>query len=92
MKQIYNFEQYTPPVLNENLLLAKKERRKLHCQTALIALAGILMQVAVLIFAFSVIRIYPVLTLLSIVYVAVSSIGAGVLTVVYTRKGGVYNG
>lgn len=92
MKQIYNFEQYTPPVLNENLLLAEKERRKLRWQTALIALAGILMQVAVLMFGFSVIHIYPALTLLSIVYAAVSSTGAGVLTVVYTRKGGVYNG
>ena len=45
MKQIYNFEQYTPPVLNENMLREELEQRRLRWQTALLALAGILLQV-----------------------------------------------
>ena len=43
MKQIYNFEQHKPPVLNENMLRAELERRRLRWQTALLALAGILL-------------------------------------------------
>ncbi len=89
MMQIYHFEQHTPPVLNENLLLAEMERRKLRWQTALIGLAAILMQAAVLMFGFSAMHISPALTLLCIVYAVASSTGAGVLTIVYTRKGGI---
>ena len=29
MKQIYNFEQCNPPVLNENIIRSEIERRKL---------------------------------------------------------------
>ncbi len=92
MKQIYNFEKYTPPTLSEKLLLAETERKKLRLQTALIAVAGILMQMAVLLFGFSVMHLYPELTIISLIYSALSTVGAGILTVVYTRKGGVYNG
>lgn len=89
MNQIYDFTQYTPPLLNERLLLAERERRKLRRQTALIALAGILMQLAVLLLGFSLIRVDPAFTWLSLGYAAVSSTGAGVLALVFTRKGGI---
>lgn len=41
MKQIYNFEQAQPPVLNERMIRLQLEKRRLHFQTALIALASI---------------------------------------------------
>ena len=52
MKQIYNFEQHTPPVLNENMLRMEIERRKLHWQTALLFIAGLLLQIVVVLFGY----------------------------------------
>ena len=46
MKQIYDFEQRTPPVLNEQMLRAELERRKLRIQTAVAVLAGFLLMIA----------------------------------------------
>ena len=46
MNQIYNFEQHKPPVLNENMLRAELERRRLRWQTALVAVAGTLLLIA----------------------------------------------
>jgi len=88
VKQIYNFEAHTPPALNENMLRAEQERRKVRAQTTMLAVAALLMQVAVLIFGVAVMSMYPLLTALCIGYVAVSTTGAGVVAAVYTRKGG----
>lgn len=88
MKQIYDFEQHTPPILNENILRAEMESRKLRRQTMLLAIAALLMQVAMLIFGASMLNLYPWLTALCIGYVVVSTMGAGVVAAVYTRKGG----
>lgn len=88
MKQIYNFEQHIPPVLNENMLRAEMERRKVKAQTMMLAVAALLMQVAVLILSAAVMRMYPWLTVLCLVYVVISTSGAGVVAAVYTKKGG----
>ena len=50
MDQIYDFEQHSPPILNENILRAKLEKQKLRRQTALVAVAGILLQIVMLLF------------------------------------------
>ena len=50
MKQIYNFEQHNPPILNENMIRAEMERRKQHWQMTLFVLAGILLQVVIALF------------------------------------------
>ena len=42
MKPIYDFEQMNPPVLNESMLRAELEKRKLKKQTTLIAICGII--------------------------------------------------
>ncbi len=89
MEQIYDFEQHRPPVLNENMLRAEQERHELRWQTALVALAGIMMQVAILTLGLACIELEPLLTAFALAYVAISSTGAGVLAIVYTRKGGV---
>lgn len=88
MKQIYNFEQHRPPVLNENMLRAELERRRLRWQTALIALAGILLQAVVVVAGLLVMNDYPMLTMLCLGYTVVSITGGSVLAVVVTRKGG----
>ena len=88
MKQIYNFEQHKPPVLNENMLRAKVERRRLRWQTALIAVAGILMQVLLVALGIFVQYDYPIITVICFVYVVLSTTGGSVLAVVCTRKGG----
>lgn len=89
MKQICRFDQHDPPALNENMLRSELERRRLHWQTALLALAGILLQVVVILFGYSAIDWYPWLSVLCIAYVVVSTTGCGVIAVVCSRKGGI---
>lgn len=88
MNQIYNFEQHKPPVLNENMLRAELERRRLRWQTALIAVAGILIQVLLILVGFVTKNEYPIITVVCLIYVVISITGSGVLAIVYTRKGG----
>ena len=88
MKQIYNFEQHKPPVLNENMLRAELERRRLRWQTALIAVAGILIQVLLILVGFVTKNEYPMITVVCLIYVVISITGSSVLAIVYTRKGG----
>lgn len=88
MNQIYNFEQHKPPVLNENTLRAELERRRLRWQTALIAVAGILIQVLLVMLGFFTMNEHPIITAICLIYVVVSTTGGSVLAVVYTRKGG----
>ena len=88
MKQIYNFEQHTPPMLNENMLRAELERRRLRWQTALVAVAGILIQGFLVMFGAAVRSEYPLMTALCLVYVVLSTTGGSVLAIVCTRKGG----
>lgn len=88
MNQIYNFEQHKPPVLNENMLRAELERRRLRWQTALIAVAGILFQVLLILVGFVTKNEYPIITVVCLIYVVISITGSSVLAIVYTRKGG----
>lgn len=89
MKQIYNFEQHKPPMVNENMLRAELERRRLRWQTALLALAGILLQIVVALFGCSAIDWYPWLSAVCFGYVIISTTGCGVIAVAYSRKGGI---
>lgn len=88
MKQIYNFEQHTPPVLNENMLRAELERRRLRWQTALVAVAGILIQFLLILLGLFSLNEYPILTALCFLYVVLSTTGGSVLAIICTRKGG----
>ena len=88
MKQIYQFEQYTPPVLNENIIRTEIERRKLRWQTAMIVTAAALMQVLLVILGIFTQNEYPVIAFICFGYVLLSTTGGSVLAVVCTRKGG----
>ena len=89
MKQIYNFERQDPPVLNENMIRNEIERRKLHWQTALLVLAGILLQVVVALFGYSAMDWYPWISVACFAYIVVSTTGCGVVAIAYSRKGGI---
>lgn len=89
MKQIYNFEQHTPPILNENIIRTEIERRKLQWQTTLLVLAGILIQTVVALFGYSAVDWYPLISVVCFSYIVISTTGCGVVAVVYSRKGGI---
>ena len=88
MKQIYNFEQAQPPVLNERTLRLKLEEHRLRFQTALITLAAILIVVAMILLGFSAYETYPWFTLFCFLYTLTSITCGGVLAIIFTRKGG----
>lgn len=88
MKQIYDFGRQTPPALNEQMLRAELERRRLRVQTTLAVLAGFLLLVASMLLGYSAIDWYPALTLLCFGYIITAATGAGVIAVIYSRKGG----
>ena len=88
MKQIYNFEQHKPPVLNENMLRAELERRRLRCQTALVAVSGILIQALIVMLGLFVRNEYPLVAAICLTHGLLSTAGGSVLAIVYTRKGG----
>lgn len=88
MKQIYDFEKRTPPVLNEQMLLAELERRKLRIQTTIAVLAGFLLMVAAVLLGYSAIDWYPVLSLLCFGYIITAATGGSVIAIVYSCKGG----
>ena len=89
MKQIYNFELHDSPVLNENMIRAEIERRKLHWQTALLVLAGILLQAVVALFGYSAMDWYPWISVFCFGYIVISTTGCGIVAVIYSRKGGI---
>ena len=91
MKQIYHFELTEPPVLTEARHRAELERRRLHWQTALVVIAGLLLQIAVILFGYAAIDWYPWISALCFGYAVLSTTGCGVIAVVYSSKGGIHS-
>ena len=81
MKQIYNFEQTNPPVLNENILRAELEKRNLKKQTTLIAVCGILSMLLLLVFTILLAETQPILAAFCMGYVIISLTGSTVLAI-----------
>ncbi len=88
MKQIYDFEQTKPPVLNENMLRAKMEKRKLHWQTAMLATAAFLMQIVMILLGMVTSVEYPWIAVGCFIYVVISITGSSVIAIVYSGKKG----
>lgn len=88
MDQIYDFEQHSPPILNENILRAKLEKQKLRRQTALVAVAGILLQIVMLLFGLISFEVYPLIALVCMGYVVLAATGGSVVALVFVKKGG----
>lgn len=88
MKQTYDFEQFTPPVLNEGLLRRELEKRAERRRTVLLAIAGALLEIAVVLIAVLVRGWYPLLALACVCFAISSMAGSGVIAIVYAQKGG----
>lgn len=86
MKQIYDFEQFKPPILNESMLLKEIEKRKTQQQTLALTLAAILVQVAVIVLGIIAYEIYPLVTLGCALYVGIATISGGAVAIVFTKK------
>ena len=81
MKQIYNFETKQPPVLNESMLRAELEKRRLRRQTTIATVAGILMQLALLLLGFGLWEFHPLLSMGCIAYVILSATGSTIIAI-----------
>ena len=86
--QIYDFEQHDPPALDECTLRKRLEQRRLRVQAALLTLAGLLLQVVVVLFGYSAMDWYPMVSAFCFSYVVISTTGFGVCAIAYARKGG----
>ncbi len=89
MNQIYDFQANTPPVLNENMLRARKERKKADGQLALLALAAVLLQIIAVLLGLAAVDWYPWLSVLCFAYALINTIGSGILAAVYMKTGGI---
>ena len=86
MKQIYTFDSFQPPDLNEKKLRAEIQRRMTVRQTALLALAGILVELCLIVTALLIKPVNEVLAFAMIAYVCVSISGCAVIAIVYDLR------
>lgn len=87
MNQIYNFEQYEPPIINENILNARLEQKRNARNAFLAGVAVLLMQILVLTMGYLLYNKYPLLTLLCVAYVVFSVISGSVISIIFSKKG-----
>jgi len=88
MKQVFDFEQFTPPVLNERLLRRELEKRAERRRTVLLAVTGALFQAVFILLGLLCWNTILALTLACICFAIVSMVGSGVITIIYAQKGG----
>lgn len=86
MKQIYDFEQYEPPRLTENLLHAEANRRELQKQAAMTAFASLLIELCLILCTVLLAPEYPVLAGICAIYLLLSAMGSTMISVVFIRK------
>ncbi|GEM_PF-566672 len=86
MNQIYHFDGIRPPAVSEKTLRTEIERRKMRRQTALLALAGIIAEMCLLITALILQPVNFVLSMICVAYVCVAISGSGVIAIVFTHK------
>lgn len=88
MNQTYDFEQFTPPVLNEKMLRRELQKRAERRYTVLLAVAGALFDVLFVLLGILCLNIYPLLAFGCICFAVVSTIGSAAIAIVFTQKGG----
>lgn len=88
MKQIYDFEQHRPPAVTERLLRQRLKKRRLQWQTALLALAAVLVLTMVILLGYAALDWYPAIAGGCFVYVCVSVLGGVAIALAHAGKGG----
>ncbi len=86
MRQIYDFEQYNPPVLNENMLRRELEKRQLRRQLILLAVAAVMSQAVMIMLGILTWEIQPVISSVCFGYVGVSVTGSAVIAIAYSYR------
>lgn len=88
MKQTFDFEQFDPPILNENILRRELEKRAERRRTVLLTIAGALLQAVFVLLGLLCWSTAPALALACIGFAIVSMVGSGVITIIYAQRGG----
>lgn len=86
MKQIYNFEKNTPPVLNERMLRSELRRRKLQREITLLAASSLLILFCIFFIAVQLYCIMPFLSIACAAYVCAAITGDSIILFVYLKK------
>lgn len=90
MRQTCDFERFTPPALTERDLRRELEKRQRCRRTVLLAAAGALLELALVLLGLLYLNISPALGAGCICFALVSIGGSGAITIVFTQKGGEY--
>lgn len=88
MKQTFDFEQFDPPILNENILRRELEKRAERRRTVLLTIAGALLQAVFVLLGLLCWSTAPALALACIGFAIVSMVGSSVITIIYAQRGG----
>ena len=88
MNRIYDFESQEPPVLNESMLRAELNKRRLRRQTTMAAVSGILIQIIMLLCAMLLAKDYIILSILCVGYVIFSTTGGTVVAIIINSSTG----
>ena len=88
MKQTFDFEQFDPPILNENILRRELEKRAERRRVILLTVAGALFQAVLILLGLLCWSTLPALTLTCIGFSIVSMVGSGVIAIIYAQRGG----
>ena len=85
MNQIYHFDSYSPPVLNEAMLRRERDRRRQQ-RTIPAAVGGALTLFCLLALAFFLFHVAPRAALILSVYLTLSVMGAGAVALVFMKQ------
>ena len=86
MNPTFDFEAHRPPVLTERMLRAEADRRKLRRQTLILSLAALVTQVILVVLGIMLYQTQPVLSLLCLGYVCLSTAGGGLAALIYQKE------
>lgn len=86
MNQIYHFDSYSPPLLNEAMLRRERERRREQRAVIATAAGGALSLFSLLVLAFFLFPVAPKAAIVLSVYLTVSVMGAGVVALVFLTQ------
>jgi hypothetical protein len=86
VNRIYNFEAKEPPFLNEKMLREKMKRRKTRIMSVLLACAGFLSQLCILIIGLITLENFPILSFFCFLYLVVALSGGCAVLIVFNRE------
>lgn len=86
MNQIYHFDSFYPPVLNEAMLRRERERRRQQRSVAAAAVGGTLILLCLLTLALLLFPIAPQVSIILSLYLTLSVMGASAVALVFLKQ------